>query len=62
MIVAVFYDPADGRILQTATAAQAALDADPRPWVEVPEFRFDYDVTHRVEAGALVAIEGADHG
>lgn len=57
MIVAVFYDPADGRILQTSTASRAALDADPRAWIAVPTFAFDYDTTHRVVDGALVAIE-----
>ena len=58
MIVAVVYDPATGRILHTATASAAALDAGPWPYIAVDEFRFDYDATHMVIDGQLVEREG----
>lgn len=58
----VIYDPETGVILQTKQASAEAMAADPRPWLQVEKFQFDYDVTHRVIDGQLVPIEGATHG
>ena len=57
---AVFYDPNDnGRILQNVQGTLETIVSDGRPFVQVVEPRYDYDVTHRVEKGKLVEI---DHG
>jgi len=58
-MIAVIYDPADGRIVQTVQGAPATIAADPRPHIVVTAWAADYDVTHRVVGGAVVAIEGA---
>jgi hypothetical protein len=52
----VFYAAESGTILNTASGAQEIIEADGRPYVEVEEVRDDYDVTHRVVDGQLVAI------
>lgn len=55
-MIVVFYDPATGRILNTAQGAPSIIAADPRPFIEVEEVRDDYDVTHHVINGTLVPI------
>ncbi len=56
MTVVVFYDPATGRIINCSSGPLAWAQADGRPFVEVPEFRPDWDATHRVVDGAVVEI------
>lgn len=56
MITAVIYDPETGAILQTYTGARESLELSGRSWVEVNEYRFDYDVTHHIVGGQLVPI------
>tara|TARA_B100000378_G_scaffold48494_2_gene36185 strand:- start:3799 stop:3975 length:177 start_codon:yes stop_codon:yes gene_type:complete len=56
MIIAVFFDPDTGTILQCTAAPQSWVEADGRAWIAVPEFRATWDATHRVVDGALVAI------
>ncbi len=53
MKAVVFYNP-DGRIIGTGWQQENALPE--RGWLEVPEFRSDYDATHRVANGALVPL------
>ncbi len=56
MATVVFYDLATGAIIQCTVAPLAWIEADGRPWVEVPKYRMDWDATHRVEAGQVVPI------
>lgn len=56
MIIVVFFAPSTGTILQCAAAPRAWIEADGRAFVEVHEYRPDWDITHRVENGAVVAI------
>lgn len=55
-MVVVFYDPDTGMIQECSTGPAEWAVADGRPYVEVPHFRPDWDVTHRVVDGAVVAI------
>ncbi|WP_179045696.1 hypothetical protein [Sphingobium lactosutens] len=54
MIIVVFYEPATGIITECAAGPKAWMDADGRPYLEVPHFRPDWDITHRVVGGELV--------
>lgn len=56
MVYAVIYDLETGVILQTFAGFRDALEASGRAYVEVEEFRFDYDATHRVVDGKLEPI------
>jgi hypothetical protein len=53
MITAVFYDADTGEITATTQAPLAALEADPRAWIEVATYQMDYDRTHQVIDGVL---------
>lgn len=53
MITAVFYNPDTGDITASTQAPLAALEADPRAWLEVPVYQMNYDQTHRVVDGVL---------
>lgn len=55
-MVVVFFTPSDGRIIQCDTGPDFEIKADGRPFVEVDEYRGNWDVTHRVVNGALVPI------
>lgn len=59
MITAVFYDPETGDILATTQGPPAALNADPRPWVEAAVFQMDYDRTHMILNGVLTPVINA---
>ncbi len=54
-MIAVLFDPVDGRITQTVQGEERNLAAAGVPFLEVDELRDDYDVTHRVVDGRLVA-------
>lgn len=61
-MIAVFYDPASGRIEQTMQAAEASVEAmiRARPDLSalpVDEARDDYDATHLVVDGVLTPKE-----
>jgi hypothetical protein len=43
-----FYDQDTGDIIDITQGPMASLIADRRPYVILPEFRRDWDVTHRV--------------
>jgi hypothetical protein len=55
-MIAVLYAPDTGVITQTIEAGEDAIAALGRPYLEVPEARRDWDVTHRVDldSGELV--------
>lgn len=53
MKTVVFFQPATGRIMATASQDTASLAADTRSWLEVGEFKQDYDQTHYVVEGVL---------
>lgn len=55
-MIVVFYDPDTGAIAECSAGPVEWAQADGRPYVEVSQFRPDWDITHRVEAGAVVAI------
>ncbi|SER09355.1 hypothetical protein [Sphingobium sp. YR768] len=57
-MIVIFYDAQDGRILECTSSPQAWIEADGRPFLEVPAFRPDWDVTHHVVDGAVVPIGG----
>ncbi|MFD1103725.1 hypothetical protein [Sphingobium olei] len=56
MLTAVIYDPETGAILQTYSGRRENLEAMGVAWLEVEEYRFDYDSTHRVVDGQLEPI------
>jgi hypothetical protein len=47
-------DPTSGKILQTVQTIESNLEHEARPWIEVPEYRIDWDRTHKVLNGELV--------
>lgn len=47
-------DPNSGKIVQTVQTIEANLVHEPRPWIEAPEYRIDWDRTHKVLNGQLV--------
>lgn len=55
-MIAVFYEAATGRITHTMTAHRELIEsgAQGECWIEVDEFRPDWDVTHMVVDGKLV--------
>ncbi|SEM63084.1 hypothetical protein SAMN05192583_0897 [Sphingomonas gellani] len=52
-MIAVIYDPADGRIIQTVRGTERSIALSGPAYIEVPEFRADYDATHQVIDGTL---------
>lgn len=57
MLIVVFYDPVDGRIISCAQTPQASADLNRYPYIQVPEYRMDYDSTHKVVNGELVPLD-----
>lgn len=55
-MIVLFYDSETGSVLECAVGPQASIEADGRPFFEIEQFRPDWDLTHRIEGGALVAI------
>ncbi|EJL21888.1 hypothetical protein [Novosphingobium sp. AP12] len=51
MTAVVFFDPATGVISECATGPIEWAQVDGRPFVEVTEFRPDWDATHIVVDG-----------
>lgn len=47
-------DPTSGKIIQTVQTIEENLAYESRPWVEVPEYRIDWDRTHKVLNGQVV--------
>ncbi len=56
MMTVVFFDPADGRIIESRAIDPRVLALMTGSWIAVPEYRPDYDQTHRVVGGQLVPI------
>lgn len=56
-MIAVFYKKETGVILGTVQGLESNIQRDGRDYLEVPSFKHDYDVTHKVVDGQLVQIE-----
>ena len=56
-MIAVTYDPNTGRIIQTMRGTERSISLSGPAWIEVPEYRADYDVTHEVIDGELTPKE-----
>ena len=54
IITVAFYDQDTGDITEITQAPRASLVADRRAYVELPQFRRDWDVTHKVVNSQLV--------
>jgi len=55
---AAYYEPSTGAIIQWTSGDRASIEADPRPFVELPARPpIGLDRTHRVVDGAIVPIE-----
>jgi hypothetical protein len=48
ILTVAFYDQDTGDITEITQAPRASLVADRRPYVDLPEWRRNWDVTHRV--------------
>ena len=59
---AVYYNKSTGRIICTvrATAEHVEASAGENGWLEVDEWRADWDATHKVQDGRLVDRDAAD--
>jgi hypothetical protein len=55
MKTVAFYDQDTGEITEVTQGPMRSLIDDRRPYVFLPEFRRDWDVTHKVVADQLVA-------
>lgn len=63
MANAVFFEPTwpgsqTGKIVASISAPIETIEADGRAFIEVDEYRWDYDATHMVKNGALVPLDG----
>ena len=61
MANAVFYEPTSprsrtGRIVAVVSAPIETIKADGRAFVEVDEYHWDYDATHKVVNGKLAPL------
>jgi hypothetical protein len=60
IITVAFYDQDTGQITEIARGPPASIVADKRPYVDLPEFRPDWDMTHHVVDHQLVARPASD--
>lgn len=55
-MIVLFYDRDSGAVTECAVGPAASMQADGRPFVEVSQYRPNWDATHRVVDGRVVPI------
>jgi hypothetical protein len=59
-VIAVVYDKETGKISQTVQMLEENIKKLGQAYLEVPEFHYNYDSTHKVVDGKLVPITPAE--